>query len=190
MHKISRLAPCARLCGVARLAWAFNGAQRCKWMKEHVGISLVNCFRSSKSAPQDKSSLGSHVDGDTSSEQEPRKRGGRDSEDAGVYAVSSDDVDITEEDCDGAAIVGEKSPPEFPIVGTSAPGRELTGQASILSFARQLTRRAAGRCRRTAAFKCGYTEYTAPLLRPPVYTVYTVYTEYTGYTGAAIPMYI
>jgi len=49
-------------------------------------------------------------------------------------------VDITDEDSNGAAIVGEKSPPGVWIVGTSAQGRELTGQASMVSFARQLTR--------------------------------------------------
>eukprot|EP00955_Chlamydomonas_euryale_P055266 356080-Chlamydomonas_euryale.AAC.4 len=49
-------------------------------------------------------------------------------------------MDIIEEDSNGAASVDEKSPPRFCFVGTSAPGRELTGQASILSFTRQLTR--------------------------------------------------
>eukprot|EP00955_Chlamydomonas_euryale_P081387 363568-Chlamydomonas_euryale.AAC.4 len=57
----------------------------------------------------------------------------------GVHAVRSNDVDITNEDINGAAIVGENSPPGVWIVGTSAPGRELTGQASILSLAGQLT---------------------------------------------------
>eukprot|EP00955_Chlamydomonas_euryale_P075755 362430-Chlamydomonas_euryale.AAC.14 len=47
---------------------------------------------------------------------------------------------ITEEDSYGAASVDKKSPPGFGILGTSALGRERTGQASILSFTRQLTR--------------------------------------------------
>eukprot|EP00955_Chlamydomonas_euryale_P101586 365356-Chlamydomonas_euryale.AAC.3 len=115
-------------------------------LENHVAISLVNLFRSSNSAAQDNSSLGSHVDGFSRlctlvhrSEQEHRERGGSDSEDAGVHAVSSDEVDITKEDSNGA-IVGEKSLPEFWMVGTSAPGCEVTCQASILSFSRQLTR--------------------------------------------------
>eukprot|EP00955_Chlamydomonas_euryale_P055970 356270-Chlamydomonas_euryale.AAC.5 len=35
--------------------------------EDHAAISLVNLFRSSNSAAQDSSSLGSHVDDDTSS---------------------------------------------------------------------------------------------------------------------------
>eukprot|EP00955_Chlamydomonas_euryale_P085882 364173-Chlamydomonas_euryale.AAC.4 len=55
------------------------------------------------------------------SEQEHRKQG--DSENAGVHAFSSDDVDITEEDSHGAAIVGKKSAFGFWIVGVSARDR-------------------------------------------------------------------
>eukprot|EP00955_Chlamydomonas_euryale_P104981 365605-Chlamydomonas_euryale.AAC.13 len=105
--------------------------------EDHVAISLVNLFRSSNSAALDSSSLGSHVDDDTSSfeSREGISEEGRlalhlcppnDSEDAGAHAVSSDSVDITDEDSNGAAIVGEKSPPGVWLVGRSAHGRELT----------------------------------------------------------------
>eukprot|EP00955_Chlamydomonas_euryale_P013743 148213-Chlamydomonas_euryale.AAC.2 len=98
-------------------------------------MPLVNRLRSSDSAPQDSSSFGSNVDDDTSSFE---SRGGISEEGSfgsaplstvasnnlasegaatartrGTHAVSSDDVDITDEDSHGAAIVGEKSPPGF-----------------------------------------------------------------------------
>eukprot|EP00955_Chlamydomonas_euryale_P099479 365220-Chlamydomonas_euryale.AAC.2 len=102
-------------------------------LEDHVAISLVNLFRSSNSAAQDSSSLGSHVDDDTSNFE---SREGMSEEGSlgsaplsteasksiasevaatartrGVHAVSSEDVDIIDEDSNGAAIVDEKSPP-------------------------------------------------------------------------------
>eukprot|EP00955_Chlamydomonas_euryale_P041862 352149-Chlamydomonas_euryale.AAC.1 len=59
--------PCARVYGVARLAWAPVRPTGANGSEDFVAISLVNLFRSSNSAAQDSSGLGSHVDDDTSS---------------------------------------------------------------------------------------------------------------------------